>query len=197
LEEFGLQLAVNGDGFTYLDQETYDPAQYCPNGGEPVKVNSYAASRGTVYSQRWDSRPILYINKNNEVTFNEPKGAVYNAVSGDRMLVEKGKVLPNLESQSVEPRTAVGLNQNGRWLFLVVIDGRQPGYSEGATFPDLASFLLTLGVYTGMNLDGGGSSAMVIEGVSGGSFVLNSPIEGAISGNESAVANHLGFWVNK
>ena len=195
--EFGLQLAINGDGFTYLDQDTYDPAQYCPNGGEPVKVNSYAASRGTVYSQRWDNRPIMYINKNNEITFNAPKGAIYNALSGDRMLVEKGKVIANLESQSVEPRTAVGLNQNGRWMFLVIIDGRQTGYSEGASFPELANFLLTLGVYTGMNLDGGGSSAMVIEGVLGGSFLLNSPIEGAIPGNEAAVANHLGLWVNK
>ena len=90
LEEFGLQVAINGDGFKYLDQDTYDPAQYCPDGGEPVKVNSYAASRGTVYSEQWVGRPIMYINKNNEVTFNDPKGAIYNAVSGDRMLVEKG-----------------------------------------------------------------------------------------------------------
>lgn len=197
LAEFSVQLAVNGDGFSYLDQDTYPPDQYCPNGGEPVKVNSYAASRSIIYSQRLEARPILYINKNNEVTFNEPKGAVYNAVSGDRMLVDKGKRVDNLESQSVEPRTAAGINQNGRWLFLAVIDGRQTGYSEGATFPELADFLITLGVYTGLNLDGGGSSAMAIEGVLGGPFVLNSPIEGNIPGNESAVANHLGFWVKK
>ena len=139
----------------------------------------------------------MYINKNNEVTFNEPKGAVYNAVSGDRMLVEKGKRIDNLESQSVEPRSAAGLNQNGRWLFLVVIDGRQPGYSDGATFPDLADFLISLGSYTGINLDGGGSSTLVIESALGGPFVLSSPIEGNIPGNESAVSNHLGFWVNK
>ena len=197
LEEFGLQLAVNGDGFKYLDQNQYDPAQVCPNGGELVDVNSYAASRGTVYSNRWDGRPIMYLNKNNEVTFNESKGAVYNAVSGDRMLVEKGKVASGLESQSVEPRTAAGLNQNGRWLFLAVIDGRQSGYSEGATFPELADFLISLGAYTGINLDGGGSSAIVVESALGGSFVLNSPIEGMIPGNESAVANHLGFWTRK
>lgn len=195
LEEFNLQLAVNGDGFSYLDQGEYDPGQYCPNGGEPLKVNSYAASRGKVYSEKWAGRPILYINKNNEVTFNKPKGAIYNAVSGDRMLVKKGKVVSDLESQSVEPRTAVGINQNGRWLFLVVIDGRQPGYSEGAAFPELADFLISLGVYTGLNLDGGGSSAMVIEGALGGAFMLNSPIEGNIPGNESAVSNHLGFWI--
>lgn len=197
LEEFGLQLAINGDGFSYLDQDEYDPQQYCPNGGEPVKVNSYAASRGTVYSQQWAGRPVMYINKNNEVSFNVPKGAIFNALSGDRMLVDKGARVADLESQSVEPRTAAGLNQNGRWLFLVVVDGRQPGYSEGITFPQLADFLISLGAYTGLNLDGGGSSAIVIESVLGGSFVLNSPIEGNLPGNESAVANHLGFWVNK
>lgn len=197
LEEFGLQVAINGDGFKYLDQNTYDPVENCPHGGELVDVNSYAASRGTVYSEQWGSRPIMYINRNNEVTFNEPKGAIYNAISGDRMLVEKGKLVDNLEDQSVEPRSAVGVNSNGRWLFLVVIDGRQPDYSEGATFPDLADFLISLGVYHGLNLDGGGSSAIVIEGALGGPFVLNSPIEGNIPGNESAVSNHLGFWVKK
>lgn len=197
LEEFGLQIAINGDGFSYPDQNEFPPSQYCPNGGEPVDVNSYAASRGTVYSQRWESRPILYINKNNEVSFNQPSGAVFNAISGDRMLVDKGKRAANLESQSVEPRTAVGLNQNGRWLFMVVIDGRQAGYSQGATFPELADFMISLGSYTALNLDGGGSSAIVIESVMGGPFVLNSPIEGMIPGNEAEVANHLGFWVNK
>ena len=175
LTDFALQVAINGDGFKYLDQDTYDPGQYCPNGGEPVKVNSYAASRGTLYSQQWAGRPIMYINKNNEVTFNEPKGAIYNALSGDRMLVEKGKRVDNLESQSVEPRSAVGINQNGRWLFFVVIDGRQPGYSEGASLPGAGRFPDFPGCLHGINLDGGGSSAIVIESVLGGPFVLNSP----------------------
>ena len=197
LEEFSLQVAVNGDGFRYLDPDEYDPQQYCPNGGDPVKLNSYAASRGNVYSEQWESRPILYINKNNDVSFNQPVGSIFNAVSGDRMLVEKGQQVENLESQSVEPRSAAGANQNGRWLYLVVVDGRQPGYSEGATFPELADFLISLGAYTALNLDGGGSSAMVIEGVQGGPFVLNSPIESNIPGNEAEVGNHLGFWVNK
>ncbi|MGD8403461.1 MAG: SH3 domain-containing protein [Anaerolineales bacterium] len=197
LEEFSLQVAINGDGFSYLDPDEYDPQEYCPNGGDPVKINSYAASRGNVYSERWSGRPILYVNRNLKVSFNEPTGAIYNAVSGDRMLVEKGQKVEDLEDQSVEPRSAAGTNSNGRWLFLVVIDGRQPGYSEGITFPELADFMISLGVYNALNLDGGGSSALVIEGALGGSFVLNSPIEGNIPGNESEVGNHLGFWVKK
>ncbi len=197
LSQTSTQVAINGDGFSYLDPATINPLDYCPNGEDPVDVNSYAASRGTIYSARLDQRPILYINANNVVTVNSPKGSVYNAISGDRMLVEKGKRVDNLENQSVEPRSAVGMNQNGRWLMLVVVDGRQPDYSEGISFPELADFLITLGVYQGMNLDGGGSSTLVIEGKSGAPHVLNSPIEGNIPGNEAAVANHLGFFVKK
>jgi len=113
------------------------------------------------------------------------------------MLVEKGQKVANLENQSIEPRTAVGRNQNGRYLILVVVDGRQAGYSEGITFPELADFLVSLDVYEGMNLDGGGSSTMVIDGKSGKPLVLNSPIEGFIPGNEAEVANHLGISVKK
>jgi exopolysaccharide biosynthesis protein len=197
LAERGLQVAINGNGFTYLDPNTINPLDYCPNGQDPLKLNSYAASRGVVYSPRFEQQPILYINQNNVATFNSPKGSIYNAVSGDRMLVEKGKKVANLESDSVEPRSAVGLNQNGRWLILVVVDGRQPGYSDGITFPELADFLISLGAYDGMNLDGGGSSALVIDGKLGQPHVLNSPIEGNIPGNEAEVANHLGFSVRK
>ena len=45
LEEFGLQVAINGDGFKYLDQNVFDPEKNCPHGGELVDVNSYALER--------------------------------------------------------------------------------------------------------------------------------------------------------
>ena len=60
------------------------------------------------------------------------------ARTGDRMVVVDGKVVKNLAAQIPNPRTAVGLNKNGRWLTLMVVDGRQAGYSEGVTFPELA-----------------------------------------------------------
>ena len=197
LSGFNLQIAVNGNGFTYLDQTTYPPQTNCQNGGEPVKVNSLAASRGNVYAQRFDTHPVVYINQANEITFNTPKGNVYNAISGYPMLLEKGARVPGLESRSVEPRTVIGANQNGRWLYLVVLDGRQPGYSEGATLPEAADFLLSLGAYQAVNMDGGGSSTLVIADPKGLPFVLNMPIEGGITGNEAAIANHLGVFAKK
>jgi exopolysaccharide biosynthesis protein len=79
----------------------------------------------------------------------------------------------------------------------MVVDGRQNGYSEGVTFPELGELLISYGVYTGVNLDGGGSSTLVIKGADGKPRVLNSPIDLNVPGKERAVGNHLGLYIKK
>ncbi len=59
------------------------------------------------------------------------------------------------------PRTAVGVRADGR-LLLVTVDGRQPERSVGMTIAELASLLLELGAVEAINMDGGGSTAMVV-----------------------------------
>lgn len=152
LEKNKLHLAINADGFYYLDPAIYPPAQYCPDDGEPVKLVGLAASRGKQYSTKSPGRPILYISQKNVVSFDKLSGTIFNAVTGDRYLVTKGKKAADLESASMDPRTAIGVNQNGRYLVMVVVDGRE--FSEGATFPELADLLLSYNVYTGISLDG-------------------------------------------
>ena len=61
------------------------------------------------------------------------------------------------------PRTAMGYTTNGR-LIILLIEGRNPGIAEGATLADEANILLKLGCYEALNLDGGGSSCMLING---------------------------------
>ncbi len=63
------------------------------------------------------------------------------------------------------PRTAVGYDPAQGVLWLVAVDGRQAGYSEGMTLPELASLLESLGATEAVNLDGGGSTVMVLGGV--------------------------------
>jgi hypothetical protein len=84
------------------------------------------------------------------------------------------------------PRTAAGVADGGRTLVLAVIDGRREGWSVGVTLPELAELLLERGVTDALNLDGGGSSAMVC--AAGGVVVSNRPAEG----KHRPVANHLG-----
>ena len=196
LKEFSLFVAINGDGYSYLDASV-NPATTCPNGGDPVKANGYAASRGKVYSPIKTVQPIVYIGARNQVTVNGNQSQPFNAISGDRLVVDKGVRVKNLAATTPSPRTALGVNKNGRWLSLFVIDGRQDGYSEGVTFPEMANLMISYGIYTGVNMDGGGSSTMVIKGVDGKARVVNSPIDLNVVGKERKVANHLGFYIRK
>lgn len=62
-----------------------------------------------------------------------------------------------------DPRTAIGIKRNGN-VVLFVVDGRQPGYSEGMTGLELAEYLLEYGAENAAMLDGGASTEMIVEG---------------------------------
>ncbi len=62
------------------------------------------------------------------------------------------------------PRTAAGISKDENTLWLVVVDGRQPGFSVGMTLGELSDFLEAQGAFNAYNLDGGGSSTMVVKG---------------------------------
>jgi hypothetical protein len=194
LHEFGVQVAINGDGFS--PWWSYSPIDYYPHAGDPVQPRGDTASRGKIY---WTSPvpvPTLYISARNRLSFNEP-GKPFNEISGGRMLVKDGNLTPDLDNAISQPRTAIGYSNNGKFLYLVVVDGRQPLYSEGITLNELAYLMFSLGAQNAMDLDGGGSSTMVVEGNDGNPRLLNSPIDNYIPGRERPVANHLGIYVSK
>lgn len=68
---------------------------------------------------------------------------------------------PNSFVNARHPRTAIGVRSDGT-LILVTVDGRQPKKSVGMTIPELAKLMLEFGCKEAMNLDGGGSTTMVI-----------------------------------
>jgi hypothetical protein len=194
-----LQLAVNGDFFwPWWYHTIFD---YYPHDGDPTDVNGFAASRGSIYSeQKWDDpRPTLFLSQDNRAGFDRPIGAVYNAISGLPLIVEDGQlsdqIKPDEYYAGVHPRSAVGLDRERRTLLLFVIDGRQPNYSEGVTLPELAQIAIEHGANIALNLDGGGSSTLVIEDQAGRPQILNSPIHASIPGMERPVGNQLGVWV--
>ncbi len=94
--------------------------------------------------------------------------APIEAVGGFPMLLEDGELATGLETagaasfRGLNPRTAVGLAARGRRVLLVVIDGRQPGVSVGMTTEETARLMRALGADDALNLDGGGSSALVV-----------------------------------
>jgi exopolysaccharide biosynthesis protein len=94
------------------------------------------------------------------------------AIGGGPVLVQNSKIrITNNEERmfagkaenDLHPRTAMGYTANGKLLILVV-EGRNPGKAEGASLPDLANIFLSLGAVEALNLDGGGSSCMLVQG---------------------------------
>lgn len=80
-------------------------------------------------------------------------GANYVATS----VADESGPVPN----DLAPRTGIGFNQAKNTIYLVVADGRNPGVSEGMTLSQFSDFMIFLGCYQGLNLDGGGSSTMM------------------------------------
>ena len=80
------------------------------------------------------------------------------------------------------PRTAIGWTPTGR-LLLVTVDGRQPDWSAGMSLEELTWLFQSLGASYALNLDGGGSTAMVVSGA-----VVNRPSDRE---GERAVGNAL------
>lgn len=93
-------------------------------------------------------------------------------------LLNGGKVLPQPGGDR-HPRTAVGVDATGRWLYLVVVDGRQPRYSVGMTTHELATLMAQLGCDRAINLDGGGSSSILAADAEGKLVIVNRPSGGA------------------
>jgi hypothetical protein len=199
LRETGAQFAVNGDFF--YPWYANGPFNYYPHIGDPVAVQGYASSKGVAYGKgdnRWNF-PILCMSADSKVriAYLKPGDPTpYNALSGDRLLLKEGKVTDAAgRNGALHPRLAAALDKTGNHLIFVLVDGRQPNYSEGVTMEELAGLLREKGGWTGLNFDGGGSATFAQRKPSGEPEVMNSPINWRhIPGSERPVANHLAIF---
>jgi hypothetical protein len=120
-------------------------------------------------------------------------GEVRHAVGGGPRLLRNGRISIEADEEGIaasfvttrHPRTAFGYNRDR--IFLVTVDGRQPGYSAGMSLPELADFMLKLGAREALNLDGGGSTTMWVRGT-----VRNIPSDGRVR----AIANAVMVYEN-
>ncbi|MBX7244107.1 MAG: phosphodiester glycosidase family protein [Candidatus Sumerlaeaceae bacterium] len=112
---------------------------------------------------------------------------VVDAIGGGPNLVTTGTVDVNendeqttsgsgsgINSDTAQPRTAVGWISATRRVFFVTVDGRQPAWSTGMTCVDLAKLMIDLGCDRAINYDGGGSTEMWVNGA-----VVNQPSDGS------------------
>jgi hypothetical protein len=168
-----LLAATNGGFWTSIGQAplgiTCSGGEHWPNAAPDPEVGTF-----------WiDEDGVPHIAGPEVVWDEDALGRVVEAVGGRPVLVEAGEVaLGTLDTfptaNDRAPRTAIGIGRRARTLILVVVDGRQPA-SRGMTLYELARLLIELGAETGINLDGGGSSAMVVPDLGG---VVNVPARG-------------------
>lgn len=113
------------------------------------------------------------------------------ALGGIPRIIRDGKISIEAEQEGIRPafstdrhpRTAIGYSRDGKQLFIMTVDGRQSGYSVGMTLEEVARFMKKRGCFQSLNLDGGGSTTMVIN-----HQVVNQPSDPT---GERAVANSL------
>jgi MYXO-CTERM domain-containing protein len=179
----GVQAAINADFFDMGGTEM-------PNGlaiGDGTLWHSDTRSEG--YVAFGQDRAVLSPPPEVLAT---PEAWMHEAVAGYPLLVQDGAALATFTSPShcaaLNPRTAVGFSRDRQTLWMVVVDGRQPSWSIGMTCAQLATLMEDLGSWTALNLDGGGSTTMVVQGLG----TVNEPSGGV----ERQVSNHLGVFAD-
>lgn len=196
LREFKLQLAVNANFFHPFAENT--PWDYYPRMGDRVGVVGQAISNAVEYGPPLQNWPVLcFLTQAAQILATEtcPKGTQH-AVAGSTVIVAQGQPAPNLATlpqAHAYSRTAIALDRSGKTLWIVIVDAKQWGYSEGITLAELAEVAIAQGADTALNLDGGGSATLVTA-TSGGPKVLNAPAHAKIPMQERPVANHIGFY---
>jgi hypothetical protein len=185
----GFELTVNGDFFAVKKVEGgaagYRAEQW-------ATVIGPAATDGKAWAAAVNPRPCLVVKKSGKVTIErlvKPGADDAHVIAGNVMLVEGGKAVPP-ENAARHPRTVVGLDEKGARLTILVVDGRRAGVADGMSYAELAKEMIAAGCHTALNLDGGGSSALVLR--EGEQFaVKNDPSDL----RERPVANVLGVDV--
>lgn len=195
VNEFGLQAAINGSN--YFPFESRDPRTYWPYSYEPKGVLGGAASNGAPYGKTDRFYPALHISPDNDATIEYPKGEDDNrgwhtATAGVKHFIIDGEPI-RMQARTPEATTAVGIDETGTLLFLVVVDGDQSPYSVGIDRLTLSKLLLRYDVHEALGLDGGGSSTMVVADDDGRARLVNRPTQGNVPGFERPVGNHIGI----
>lgn len=116
------------------------------------------------------------------------------AHSGFSIIMRDGVIPEARGKASLAPRTAGGLSKDGRYFYVLTVDGRQKNWSLGADMRDLALILSAAGADDAMNFDGGGSTTLVVwDNKAGKPFIFNR--HGAVKGYYRPVALNAGIIV--
>jgi hypothetical protein len=162
-------IAINGSFFDLIEVRfpgtSWKLRDRLPSPREPVSLwGGTAISEGVQYVEDDPKYPTVCFRLGKvEIGKNGCPSDTLNALSGYNVLVEDGQNVAVEGDGSRHPRTLIGITEQGDVL-LIVIDGRRRGHSVGATLAEAAEIGIRMGAYWLIELDGGRSSTLVIDG---------------------------------
>ncbi len=174
--KFKALAAVNANAFAGMPGTEKDIRGWYEN--RPVDIQGAVVSDGKVISPVQEGRSTFWIDKQEHPNIGIPKpdDQVWQAVADwQTKLIEDNRLIPDSTTKTLHPRTALGFDNSGKWLLMIVVDGRQAGFSEGVSLFELAQLLQKKGCSRAINLDGGGSSILLVQNPEGKIRTVNSP----------------------
>ncbi|MEM6437167.1 MAG: phosphodiester glycosidase family protein [Cyanobacteria bacterium P01_D01_bin.115] len=190
-----VQVAVNANFFYPFEEKT--PWNFRPLAGDRTNILGVGMADGQSYSPAELQWPALCFTADNRAQI-AADGLCHEdtqqAIAGNQQLVAHGEAVPFDFRDRAYARVMALVSQGGEELSLVVVDGKQPHYSEGATLTQLTDIALSLNADAALNLDGGGSTTLAID-TPNGPQPLNAPIHTKWPLRQRPVANHLGIRV--
>lgn len=165
--------------------------------GQPEDIVGLQISDGKVVSPASDL-PALLRMKDGTLRISAPPfpstGGISQAVCGFQIILKNGK--STATDTKLHPRTGAAISGDGKTLWLLTVDGRQAGYSEGCTTVEMGTWFAAMGATDAINLDGGGTTTMVLADARGAPQVINRPIQLGIPGRERPSGSHLGIFAD-
>jgi hypothetical protein len=168
--------AVNANAFAGLSGDKGTVSKWIE--GLPVDIHGMTVSQGKTISPIENNRTPFWLDPMQRPHIGNPAAgsSVAEAVSDwFSPLLVNSRIIPDSLDHVLHPRTALCFDDIGDWLLLVVVDGRQPGFSEGVSLYELAKILQSQGCSQSINMDGGGSSILLIQEPNKEMRTVNSP----------------------
>lgn len=192
LDESNGLAAINGSFFyPFKDQHLLS---YYPHIGDSVTPVGFTKIGERIVNEAKNSWPLLVMpaNGNPAIVSSAEKlleSEFEYALAGRSLMIADG-VITAVNDAEPYPRASIGLSADKKFAYFVVVDGKQPGYSNGLSLHRLAELMAMRSIVDAIELDGGGSATLAAK-EEGSVKLLNRPAHTKLPGRERPVGNQL------
>ncbi len=168
-----VEIVLTGPPVTIETTGVYEILEVRAPGGPLADGDAVLVARGKAAARLTGLEPGDWVYL--EGTFSEPWADATQGLTAGPLLIDEGVetgpadweregFAPSVHNDRAHPRSVIARTRSGETL-LIALDGRQPGWSVGASIAELKELLIDLDAIDALALDGGGSTQLVVDGV--------------------------------